>query len=872
LAAQLSGLTLTERLSAARIARCEAAAPGPRARQALMALADISAFLDPPASELPTLPTPSLDAQRKIIAMTVDYVTNTVHQLPNFFATRVTTSFQDNPSYEDAPGDNSVTQPLHFVGRYSASVLYRKGKEELRAASSQSGPQGLTTSGEFGPVLGTALVDSVAGNLAWSRWEQEDGKPRAVFRFSVSKDKSHYDLAYCCVKRSGDGSLVSFHQFSGYHGEITVDPSSGTVLRLALRAVGLKRPDPIFKADLIVEYGPVKLGNRTYICPLRGIALSVVLAIQPLSGPARDNDPLQTLLNDVAFEQYHVYHSEARLLAGNDETPPDSAPENSASPTGTNTGPATPAPEVATAIPSENPATPDSTKNGTTTPSPEKTATPAPSSPSPQPRPGLPDSEITVSAATALPDTPPSPDAPFSIRTNARLVDVPVVAYDKKGRPLTDLNSTDFEIYDDGRKQTIRFFSATTDAPAESPASTTAPSPQPAYTNRRPTTTAAAGNAPESSATILLIDAGNLAWPDLSNARRQILAFLQALPPGERAALYVLQANSFQVLAETTADHATLAAKLSHWMPTAQDLARARQMEERNRQQFDDVRSMDDLQSVNGNTNSSPDTAATVDPKLLANGSDPTRDTLPLLANVARHLATIPGHKTLVWVSSDNVLADFADKAVRRDKGGNSVDGAVLRTQEALNDAHVSLYPLDASQLETAAVDSSLANMSVQVAPGTMGSPTPQGGADKTGRLTEEMQVNSHPIRTAIQQMAAATGGRAFPRSGDMVKSLDQAVGDGRATYLLSFAPDSPADDQYHQLTVKLANRRGVTLRYRTGYLYTKEPATLKDRLRQAIARPLDTNEITLSATPLATPRGAALKLSMTCPVFLNQS
>src|ERR1700722_4580431 len=53
LAKQLSELELTERLSAARLTRCEANLPGPDARRALRALADRSSFLDPPASEIP---------------------------------------------------------------------------------------------------------------------------------------------------------------------------------------------------------------------------------------------------------------------------------------------------------------------------------------------------------------------------------------------------------------------------------------------------------------------------------------------------------------------------------------------------------------------------------------------------------------------------------------------------------------------------------------------------------------------------------------------------------------------------------------------------------------------------------------------------
>ena len=131
----------------------------------------------------------------------------------------------------------------------------------------------------------------------------------------------------------------------------------------------------------------------------------------------------------------------------------------------------------------------------------------------------------------------------------------------------------------------------------------------------------------------------------------------------------------------------------------------------------------------------------------------------------------------------------------------------------------------------------------------------------RPGRTTAAMQQDTHPIQIAIQQMAQATGGRIFRRSGNMVAALNSVIEDGRAAYLLSFAPDSPPDDQYHRLTVRVATRRGVTLRYRTGYLYAKEPATLKDRFEQAIWQPLDATEIAISAHPGAASSGAALTL-----------
>ena len=108
---------------------------------------------------------------------------------------------------------------------------------------------------------------------------------------------------------------VYYRQFSAYEGEITIDPSNGVVLRLMFKALGLKETDPIVKADILVEYGPVELGGKTYICPVKGIALSLASEIMPSASKTVDAfPPLQTSLNDVVFEQYHLYHASSHIV------------------------------------------------------------------------------------------------------------------------------------------------------------------------------------------------------------------------------------------------------------------------------------------------------------------------------------------------------------------------------------------------------------------------------------------------------------------------------------------------------------------------------------------------------------------------------
>lgn len=222
-----------------------------------------------------------------MIGLTADYAVNTLHRLPNFYATRVTTTYR---LLGGGQGGGQSATHIQQVGRNSNTVYYRDGEEEVTAEKHHFNDQGLTTRGEFGPILALAALDAAKGNLAWSRWELGSAGPRAVYSYEVKATDSHYEV-------SG--------KKTAYNGEIAVDPASGAILRLVLKAY----PDSgkqLGAADVEVDYEPVDLGGRTYLCPHKSVALS------EKSG--------QVWLNDVVFENYHLFQGEVKILPGFTET------------------------------------------------------------------------------------------------------------------------------------------------------------------------------------------------------------------------------------------------------------------------------------------------------------------------------------------------------------------------------------------------------------------------------------------------------------------------------------------------------------------------------------------------------------------------
>ena len=313
---QLSTVKLTERLSDAKLADLTAELHGSKAREALEEIADESAFLAPPLSELPADSRPDPAAQQRILATAAGYLSKTIAKLPNFFATRRTVRFGETAEYH-ALSTTIDPVPLHVEERSKATVLYRHGTEIVDAASHLNSMQdrSLSTYGTFGPLL-SAMQAAIAlpGSMTWSRWEQGAEGRRAVFRYVVPENKSMIDVNGCCLP-DGDGE-THFKILPAYHGEIAIDPVSGAILRLQVQA-DLQGFVPVNRSDMMVAYGPVEIGGKTYILPLRSVNIlrgREKPSLREWNVDFQTWGPYETRVNDFTFDQYHMFRGESHIL------------------------------------------------------------------------------------------------------------------------------------------------------------------------------------------------------------------------------------------------------------------------------------------------------------------------------------------------------------------------------------------------------------------------------------------------------------------------------------------------------------------------------------------------------------------------------
>jgi VWFA-related protein len=318
-ARQLSVLQLTERLNASKLASWTGSMHRKNAQQELTALADASAFLPPPATEIPGDAPPDKTEQLRMISLATDYLKKTMPALPNFFATRTTVRYEENAQF-DAVNRKVEYQPLHMADSYKETVLYRNGSEVADAAKrkrAKAKEAGLVTYGTFGPVLGL-VHDALAApsSLTFRRWEVSPAGRRAVFSYTVGAEKSLYQIWGCCLL-DGDGT-GAFGRMIGYRGEITIDPVSGAIFRLQAEG-DLKNFTPVSRSDITITYGPAEIGGKTYICPQRSVSIMrgrSVATLMEWDEGFKTYGPYVTVLNEMTYGDYHMFRGESRVMPG----------------------------------------------------------------------------------------------------------------------------------------------------------------------------------------------------------------------------------------------------------------------------------------------------------------------------------------------------------------------------------------------------------------------------------------------------------------------------------------------------------------------------------------------------------------------------
>ncbi len=413
---------------------------------------------------------------------------------------------------------------------------------------------------------------------------------------------------------------------------------------------------------------------------------------------------------------------------------------------------------------------------------------------------------------------------------DVEIANIDVWVTDKKGQPVTGLTKDDFIVYRDGRPTEVANFYAVFDG---RPVSDDAP-------NVAATGPDAAGG-PADSARLPLIEPGiapehrlwMIIYIDNYNIdpieRNRVLPALRhflgsSLRPGDKAML-VTYNRSLEVKQPFTDQGALIAAELDALVGDS-GLAVVRK-----RDQYETLRRIDDADSVN---------QALLYARQYAeeqmNGVEYTVDALGRLID---SLGGLPGRKALVHVSSgvpmtagEEMFQAVGEKFDASQAYAEIPRHDTTRSFERVNryaNAHrVAFYTVDAGGLKAFEF----------------------GAAEYGGFVDMDMRsmldsVVPENLQAPLRLMALETGGQAILNQNNILPALERAAQDFRSFYSLGIASAAADTGRYHEIKVKLRERRkGLRLRHRAGYRSKTTETRVQESLRSALLYSHESNPL----------------------------
>jgi VWFA-related protein len=383
------------------------------------------------------------------------------------------------------------------------------------------------------------------------------------------------------------------------------------------------------------------------------------------------------------------------------------------------------------------------------------------------------------------------------IRVTSRIVYVDVVVRDRSGQIIPGLTQQDFRLEEDGRPQTIDFFSAHTYDMA------TAARLRPASTLAKPGgpvvdfSNAPAEGEQAGAVNIILFDLANTPAENQLEAHKQLVQFLRTLPSGQKVALFSLT-DRLTMIQNFTGSSDRLIEAARHIDPKDAGviLSKLSQM------QGEDTVAEAARQSRGG--------MPAMEHQLAINAASDTgsrgRITVAAFEALARTVGAYPGRKNLLWLAESFPIALGAQVDETKKYSSLSFAAGAREAAALIASAQIAVYPISLVGLEVEGVGPATTGIG-QVSPG---------GGDG-GTIASQFN-GRQALKEAMNDIAYQTGGEAFAGTNDFAQALRRSIGDGSNYYTLAYQPHNHNwNGQFRKLHVELA-KRGYSLSYRRGY------------------------------------------------------
>jgi VWFA-related protein len=439
--------------------------------------------------------------------------------------------------------------------------------------------------------------------------------------------------------------------------------------------------------------------------------------------------------------------------------------------------------------------------------------------------------------------TPPPEEDKESIKISTTLVQADVTVTDKKGNVVTDLKPEDFEIYENGKKQTITNFSfISVVKPAVQP---TAPQPDRKDKNAVPIPPVPLKAEQVRRTYALVVDDlglnfGNIAWVKQSlkkfiNEQMQEGDLVAIIRTGSGiGALQSFTSNKLQLLA---------AVEKIRWNSYGRSGIGT----------FDPIQTTlkEDLSGMQKSDGSTRDPEGDKEDKAFQEQVNQFRNenfsvgTLGALNYIIRGMKQLPGRKAVLFFSEGFPLSG---------PGYFRILEQMRIIADLANRSSVIIYTLDPRGLQNpymASADEVIRDIMPSDPAFTKMDSDPREARTRTFR---ESQMS-------LNYLAKETGGTAFINQNNLNKGFVQAVNDQSSYYLLGYQPDEatfdPKQSKFNKLEIKV-KRKGVQVRYRSGFfgitderIQSLTPQTPQQKLVDALTSPFGASGVNLSLYPV---------------------
>ena len=487
----------------------------------------------------------------------------------------------------------------------------------------------------------------------------------------------------------------------------------------------------------------------------------------------------------------------------------------------------------------------------------------------------------------APPQQPPPPVGPTLrdasdqdvVRITTNLVQVDVVVT-RDGKQVNDLKPEEFEIYEDGQRQTITNFayvsnttrvnytSSSGSLTSTSPTGTESPMPPKASTPRQVGRTMA-----------IVIDDLGMSFDSMGRVRAQLGKFISAnLEPTDLVAI-IRTGGEVGALQQFTTDRRLLqnAVASLKWNPCSRI-----GLNVLNAERSLTIHSAPgglSRRQAEGRSRSSDggEQLALAGDNQFCGGGASIYYTLRALRFILRGMSDLPGRKSMMVISdrlpTEQQQMASSDLGLKRPQTENdspsdssmqstNFAGGLSRLAEIAIRSSVVIYGVVSYGLQTVGPDAadeiSYPPLGVRRLP----------DQDVIARLIKSRTAELRRNMEGADMLAKQTGGFVIRNTNEL--GFERVLEDQGGYYLIGYRPAaSTFDRRFHHIKAKV-KRNGVTVRTRAGFYGVSEadapvrPSTLRDRIDRALISPFGASEIDVRATPLFLndpTRGSLLRL-----------